>query len=284
MKAAWPLKRGMKWQSCCPDPALFIHLTGAQQLEKQPPKPERRGTHELIHIDAHCIVAVKPSGLLSVPGRGLSGVASPPVAAFASSDPPCGQVHFGNDPAIDFGDNLTARVQMSHPDALVVHRLDMSTSGLMLLARGAAAQRHLSIAFARREVDKRYVAVVHGHVAGAEGEIHLPLMADWPNRPRQKVDMVLGKPSHTRYRVMEKSQPTPTATPTTRLELEPVTGRSHQLRVHLMSIGHPVLGDALYAPPHVLAAAPRLLLHATQLEFAHPVTGKWMAFKSKLPF
>jgi tRNA pseudouridine32 synthase / 23S rRNA pseudouridine746 synthase len=206
---------------------------------------------DLAYVDAHCIVAVKPSGLLSVQGRGEQGA-----------------------------DSLAARVQAVYSDALIVHRLDMSTSGLMLFARGIDAQRQLSRAFAAREVDKRYVAVVQGIVAQAEGSIDLPLIADWPNRPRQKVDTTVGKPSLTRYRVMSTSE----AAATTRLELEPFTGRAHQLRVHLLAIGHPILGDALYAPADVLARADRLLLHATSLAFAHPRTNEPMRFESPAPF
>jgi tRNA pseudouridine32 synthase / 23S rRNA pseudouridine746 synthase len=206
---------------------------------------------ELAHVDAACVVAVKPSGLLSVPGRGDAG-----------------------------RDCLAARVQAEFADALVVHRLDMSTSGLMLFARGAQAQRRLGDAFARREVDKRYVAVVQGRVAMPEGEIDLPLSADWPNRPRQRVDLVHGRPSLTRYRVLA-FEPERDAT---RLALEPVTGRAHQLRVHLLAIGHPILGDALYAPGEVQARAERLLLHAASLRFAHPVSGEPIALESAAPF
>ncbi|MES2991153.1 MAG: pseudouridine synthase [Pseudomonadota bacterium] len=206
---------------------------------------------ELLHVDAHCIVALKPGGLLSVPGLGPNGQ-----------------------------DCLSAHVQARFDDALVVHRLDMATSGLMLLARGAAAQRTLSAAFAARAVHKRYVAVVHGHVAAPDGEIDLPLIADWPNRPKQKVDHAAGKPSLTRYRVLAHDA----ARDATRVELEPITGRAHQLRVHLLAIGHPILGDALYAPPEVLAQAGRLLLHASALRFAHPVSGEPIAFESAPPF
>jgi tRNA pseudouridine32 synthase / 23S rRNA pseudouridine746 synthase len=205
----------------------------------------------LVHADAHCVVAIKPSGLLAVPGLGEQG-----------------------------HDCLAARVQAAFADALVVHRLDMATSGLMLFARGAAAQRTLSIAFAQRAVHKRYVAVVHGTVEGNDGEIDLPLLADWPNRPRQKVDREHGKPSLTRWRVLAFDA----ARDATRLELEPVTGRAHQLRVHLLAIGHPILGDALYAPPEVLARADRLLLHAARLCFAHPVSGEPLEIESVVPF
>lgn len=205
----------------------------------------------IVHADAHCIVACKPSGLLAVPGRGEAG-----------------------------RDCLSERVRGEYADALIVHRLDMATSGLMLLARGADAQRTLSIAFARREVDKRYVAVVSGRLSVQEGEIDLPLAADWPNRPRQQVDALRGRPSLTRYRVLEVDE----ARDTTRVELEPVTGRAHQLRVHLLAIGHAILGDALYGSAEVQAAAPRLLLHAASLRFAHPASGEPMSFDSPPPF
>ena len=204
-----------------------------------------------LHVDDHCIVIDKPAGLLSVPGRGEH-----------------------------LQDCLATRVQAQFGDALVVHRLDMATSGLMLFARGAAAQRALSRAFAQREVRKRYVAVVRGLMAQPEGEIDLPLQADWPNRPMQKVDTAHGKPSLTRYRVLH-FDPT---TNTTRLALEPVTGRAHQLRVHLLAIGHPILGDALYAPPVVQALSDRLLLHASSLAFAQPDTGTMLQLESEVPF
>ncbi len=205
----------------------------------------------IVHADAHCVVVCKPSGLLAVPGRGEAG-----------------------------RDCLSERVRSEYADALIVHRLDMATSGLMLLARGAGPQRTLSIAFARREVHKRYVAVAAGQMTTSEGEIDLPLAADWPNRPRQQVDAIRGKPSLTRYRVLEIDD----ACDTTRLELEPVTGRAHQLRVHLLALGHPILGDALYATAEIQAAAARLLLHASSLGFAHPVSGEPMSFDSPPPF
>jgi tRNA pseudouridine32 synthase/23S rRNA pseudouridine746 synthase len=206
---------------------------------------------QLLHVDAHCIVALKDSGLLSVPGRGEHGQ-----------------------------DCLAARVQAVHPDACVVHRLDMSTSGLMLFARGPEAQRALSRAFAARTVRKRYVAIVAGRLPAAQGEIDLPLGADWPNRPRQQVDPAQGRPSLTRWRALAFDA----ARDATRLELEPVTGRAHQLRVHLLAIGHAILGDALYAPPEVRARAERLLLHASGIAFAHPASGAALRFESAPPF
>jgi tRNA pseudouridine32 synthase/23S rRNA pseudouridine746 synthase len=201
----------------------------------------------LLYGDDAVLVVGKPAGLLSVPGRGAAGA-----------------------------DNLLARLQALHADALVVHRLDMATSGLMVFARGAAAQRTLSMAFEARRVAKCYEAVVEGCVAGEEGQIDAPLAADWPRRPRQQVDAERGKPSQTHWRVLQREADT------TRLMLTPITGRTHQLRVHLQHFGHPIRGDALYAP--VPLASSRLLLHATQLRFDHPTSGLPMLFASLAPF
>jgi tRNA pseudouridine32 synthase/23S rRNA pseudouridine746 synthase len=205
----------------------------------------------LVHVDAAFVVADKPAGLLAVPGRG-------PGRA----------------------DCLWSRVRSRHADALVVHRLDMATSGLIVYARGVEAQRALSRAFAERRVNKAYVAVVDGLVEAEEGVVDLPLAADWPNRPRQQVDAARGRPSLTRFRVLARHA----ALRRTRVELEPVTGRAHQLRVHLAAIGHPIVGDALYAPPAVAAAATRLLLHASRLGFEHPHGGGRVGFESEPPF
>lgn len=205
----------------------------------------------LLYVDEQLVVLDKPAGLLAVPGRGA-----------------------------DKQDCLSARARALWPDALVVHRLDMATSGVFLMARGLHVQRVLSRAFAEREVDKRYLAVVAGRLGDvdAEGVIDLPLAADWPNRPRQQVDLAHGRPSTTRWRVVAADDAT------TRVELEPVTGRTHQLRVHLQAAGHPMVGDALYAPEAVQALAPRLLLHATRLALPHPATGEPVAFASTAPF
>jgi tRNA pseudouridine32 synthase/23S rRNA pseudouridine746 synthase len=151
----------------------------------------------------------------------------------------------------------------------------MATSGLMVFARGIEMQRLLSKAFLEREVEKRYVAVVNGNMASASGEVDLPIVADWPNRPLRKIDMEHGKLSLTRYRVLNDLGNT------TRLELEPVTGRTHQLRVHMMAIGHPILGDALYGDA---SSAPRLLLHASSLSFKHPLRDELLNFQSPPPF
>jgi len=204
---------------------------------------------DILHADDAIVVIDKPAGLLAVPGRGD-----------------------------DKRDSASLRVQARFGDARVVHRLDLSTSGLMVFGRGAPAQRALSMAFERREVDKRYVAVVTGRVVDDAGEIDLPLAVDWPNRPRQQVDAEHGRPSLTRWRVLAREADR------TRVELSPVTGRSHQLRVHLLAIGHPIVGDPLYGPAPVQSAAPRLLLHACRLTLAHPVTGQLIDFDSPPPF
>jgi tRNA pseudouridine32 synthase/23S rRNA pseudouridine746 synthase len=170
-------------------------------------------------------------------------------------------------------------VQAEVAQALVVHRLDEATSGVMLFGLGAAAQRALSIAFAQRRVAKRYEALVHGLPAQDAGQIDLPLAADWPNRPRQQVDRERGKPSHTAWRVLARDAVAQRA----RMALEPLTGRSHQLRVHLAAIGHPIIGDRLYAGV-ALPGAPRLMLHACGLRFAHPVHGHPLDIESTVPF
>lgn len=214
---------------------------------------------QVLHADDTLLVLDKPAGLLCVPGRGP-----------------------------DKQDCLSSRAQARWPDALVVHRLDMSTSGLVVMARGIDAQRALSRAFAEREVHKRYTAVVAGalHNPRSDGGwnvIDLPLTVDWPNRPRSIVSAELGKPSVTHWRVSSESPSHHTGI-TTRVELEPVTGRTHQLRVHLQAIGHPIVGDALYATPEQQAWADRLLLHAHTLELAHPRTGERVRWHSPAPF
>ena len=214
----------------------------------QPPPPQAL---DPIFADAQLVVVNKPAGLLSVPGRGEG-----------------------------MDDCMARRVQAEYPDALIVHRLDMSTSGLLVLARGAAVHRALSIAFQSRAVKKRYVAVVAGRLALASGEIDLPLICDWPNRPRQIVDRQIGKPSLTHYRVLAYDA----TRDYSRVELEPITGRSHQLRVHLQQLGHPILGDDLYAPEAIRTASPRLLLHAEWLEIPHPASELRQQFESTAPF
>ena len=203
---------------------------------------------ETVYADAHLLVLNKPAGLLSVPGKGS-----------------------------DKQDCLSSRVQKSYPDALIVHRLDMATSGLMLMARGPIIQAALSKLFETRAIHKRYIAVVDGLMpANSSWQlIDLPIALDWPNRPLRIIHAA-GKPSMTRWRVLHHDKDANT----TRLELEPITGRSHQLRVHLNALGHPILGDALYAPADVQAKAGVLLLHACALRFLHPVSGQAMVFEN----
>jgi tRNA pseudouridine32 synthase/23S rRNA pseudouridine746 synthase len=201
-----------------------------------------------VHADPHLIVVSKPAGLLAVPGRGA-----------------------------DKADCLSLRVQQIYPDALIVHRLDQATSGLMLLARGQTMQRALSRLFEIRQVQKEYVAVAQGIVAQDRGSINLPLLADWPARPRQKVDALHGKPALTHYRVLARN----TSANTTRLALEPVTGRTHQLRVHLYALGHTIVGDVLYGATN---EAKRLHLHAQRLALQHPVSLQWMQWERAAEF
>jgi tRNA pseudouridine32 synthase/23S rRNA pseudouridine746 synthase len=207
----------------------------------------------LWHADDDLLVIEKPAGLLSVPGRSAAEQES-----------------------------LIGRVNAWWPQARIVHRLDMPTSGLLLMACNAGAHRTLSMAFERRRVEKRYVAVVHGEVAGASGSVDAPITVDWPNRPRQHVDPVHGRPSLTHWRVLERLPPAGPRGPRTRLELNPVTGRAHQLRVHLLHLGHPIVGDRLYRPED--QAEPRLLLHAAGIAFDHPGTAQPLAFESPPPF
>lgn len=205
---------------------------------------------DLLYHDDYLLVVNKPAGLLSVPGRGD-----------------------------DRHDSLITRVQAEFADALIVHRLDLDTSGLLVLARGALMHRTLSIYFMERQVSKRYIAVVAGQLAQAKGEIDLPLIVDWPNRPRQMVDFATGKPSRTRYQVHSYDA----ASDSSRVHLEPITGRTHQLRVHMASLGHPIFGDTLYAGEFANRAE-RLLLHAEYLALPHPHHGEALSFSCPPPF
>jgi len=207
---------------------------------------------DILHLSAQLIVVNKPSGLLCVPGRGA-----------------------GKE------DCLSRRVQAEYPDALIVHRLDMGTSGIVVMGRGADAQRALSVLFQEREVRKRYQAVVDGcWTATATGEIDLPISGDWPNRPKKMVDHVMGRPSLTRYRVIDID----TARAVSRIELDPLTGRSHQLRVHMEAMGYPIIGDDFYGTPESCAKAERLMLHACEIEFSDPETGAPLRVDCPAPF
>ncbi|MGM0585819.1 MAG: pseudouridine synthase [Pseudomonadota bacterium] len=213
-----------------------------------PPGPLR-----VMHADAHLLVIDKPAGLLSVPGR-----------------------------AAHLADCVEARAQAEFPGARIVHRLDMDTSGVMVLARTPGAQRHLGLQFERRHASKTYLARVAGLPGAEAGEIDLPLMTDWPERPRQKPDP-RGHPALTRWELLARE---PDAPPrgAARLRLRPHTGRSHQLRVHLLAIGLPILGDALYADGPAWSVVPRLQLHAESLILRHPEDGRPVTFEAPCPF
>jgi tRNA pseudouridine32 synthase/23S rRNA pseudouridine746 synthase len=200
----------------------------------------------LVHVDDHLLVWDKPSGLHTVPAK-------PPGTA----------------------DCLEARAKAAWTGALLVHRLDRDTSGIVVMARTRLAQRHLGWQFERRQVAKVYVARVAGEVAGDAGRIDLPLICDWPNRPRQMVCHARGKAAVTDWQVIGREAGE------TRVALRPLTGRSHQLRVHLAALGHPILGDPLYGDA---GAAERMQLHALTIGFRHPDGGRTVEFEAALPF
>lgn len=203
---------------------------------------------DVIHVDHALLLLAKPAGLLSVPGKGEH-----------------------------LADCLLTRAQAAFPDALLVHRLDRDTSGVMVFAMSRAAQRHLGLQFERRHTRKSYVARVAGDVKGASGTIDLPLIVDWPNRPRQMVDHENGRAAQTTWRVIRRGNGE------TRVRLAPKTGRTHQLRVHMLAIGHPILGDPFYATG-ADADHPRLMLHAESLRLRHPDGGAGMTFQAPCPF
>ena len=215
-----------------------------QPLDYRPPQDPL----EILHHDHELLLVNKPSGLLSVPGKGDH-----------------------------LSDCLIARVQEAFPEALLVHRLDMDTSGVMVFGLTPHAQRHLGLQFEKRQVKKTYVARVWGLMAEKQGDIDLPLIVDWRNRPLQMVDHENGKPAQTEWRVMRHGEKE------TRVRLYPRTGRSHQLRVHMREIGHPILGDPFYATGPA-RDFPRLMLHAESLRLRHPDGGKGMNFSVKAPF
>lgn len=206
-------------------------------------------TFVTLYQDDRLLVLDKPSGLLAVPGRGP-----------------------------ELQDCLSSRVQAAYPTALVVHRLDRDTSGVFLMALDPAAHRELSRQFEALETSKRYTAVVAGTPTVDDGLVDLPLRKDFDRPPRHMVDHVHGRPSQTRWRVVERWANS------TRLAVEPITGRSHQIRIHLAAIGLPILGDPLYAPDDVVAMAPRLMLHAEMLAVRHPDDGRAITFTSACPF
>ncbi|KGB81010.1 MAG: RluA family pseudouridine synthase [Pseudomonadota bacterium] len=203
---------------------------------------------DILYQDHELLIANKPAGLLSVPGKGAH-----------------------------LADCLLSRVQAAFPEALLVHRLDRDTSGVMVFALTPNAQRHLGLQFEKRMVKKTYVAQVWGRLAPKTGTVDLPLIVDWPNRPKQMVDHENGRAAVTDWRVVRSDETT------TRVRLYPKTGRSHQLRVHMLALGHPILGDPFYAEGPARAAE-RLMLHAENLRLRHPDGGRGMSFSAKCPF
>ncbi len=202
----------------------------------------------ILHHDHELLVVDKPAGLLSVPGKGP-----------------------------ELADCLIARIQAVFPEVLLVHRLDRDTSGVMVFALTPHAQRHLGLQFEKRQMKKTYVARVWGEMAEKEGTVDLPLIVDWPNRPLQHVNHETGKQAHTDWKVMRFEGGN------TRVRLFPKTGRSHQLRVHMLALGHPILGDPFYAKGDA-RDAPRMMLHAESLRLRHPDGGRGMNFRAKVPF
>ncbi|MCG7629823.1 RluA family pseudouridine synthase [Epibacterium sp. MM17-32] len=203
---------------------------------------------EILHHDSQILVVNKPAGLLSVPGKGAH-----------------------------LSDCLISRIQAVFPEALLVHRLDRDTSGVMVFAMTAHAQRHLGLQFEKRMTKKAYVARLTGKLEPRSGTVDLPLIVDWPNRPLQKVCTETGKPAHTDWKVISYGADE------TRVRLHPKTGRSHQLRVHMLALGHPILGDPLYASGAALEHT-RMMLHSEELRLKHPEGGVSQKFRAKAPF
>ena len=202
----------------------------------------------ILHEDAEVLLVDKPAGLLRVPGKGAH-----------------------------LADCLLRRVQTAFPDALLVHRLDRDTSGVMIFALTPHAQRHLGLQFEKRMTRKTYVARVWGQPEESAGTVDLPLIVDWPNRPRQMVCHETGKPAQTDWKVIKRQGDT------ARVRLFPKTGRSHQLRVHMLALGHPILGDPFYATGPA-RDYPRLMLHSEELRFKHPNGGRSIKIRSAVPF
>lgn len=216
----------------------------------EPYNPPLEPWLHILYQDAHIMVVNKPSGLLSVPGR-----------------------------LDEHKDSVMTRIQRDYPEAESVHRLDMATSGVIVVALTKAAERELKRQFREREPAKTYVARVWGHPAQEKGMVDLPLICDWPNRPKQKVCFDTGKSAQTDYQVVEYGDDN-----SARVALKPITGRSHQLRVHMLALGHPILGDGFYAHPEAKAMADRLLLHAESLTITHPAFGNTMTFRQPADF
>ena len=203
---------------------------------------------DVVHLDHELLVVNKPSGLLSVPGRGAL-----------------------------LADCLITRIQSEYPTALLVHRLDRDTSGAMVFALSANAQRHLGLQFEKRQIKKTYVARVWGQIEADTGTVDLPIIVDWPNRPKQMICHDTGRAAVTDWQVINRDRGE------TRVKLSPKTGRSHQLRIHMLTLGHPILGDPFYGTPESQEAT-RLMLHSHRLRLRHPDGGEVMDFRAKLPF
>jgi tRNA pseudouridine32 synthase/23S rRNA pseudouridine746 synthase len=203
---------------------------------------------DVVHLDHEILVVNKPSGLLSVPGRGAL-----------------------------LADCLITRIQSEYPTALLVHRLDRDTSGVMVFALSPNAQRHLGLQFEKRQTKKTYVARVWGQIEADTGTVDLPIIVDWPNRPKQMICHETGRAALTDWQVINRDRGE------TRVKLSPKTGRSHQLRIHMLALGHPILGDPFYGTPESQEAT-RLMLHSHRLRLRHPDGGEMMDFRAKLPF
>lgn len=216
----------------------------------EPYNPPLEPWLHILYEDSHIMVVNKPSGLLSVPGRLPENF-----------------------------DSVMLRVQRDFPEAQSVHRLDMATSGIIVVALTKAAERELKRQFREREPQKTYVARIWGHPQAEKGLVDLPLICDWPERPKQKVCFETGKAAQTEWRVLAYDDDN-----SCRVELKPITGRSHQLRVHMLALGHPILGDRFYAHPQALAMADRLQLHAESLTISHPAFGNPMTFRQPADF
>jgi tRNA pseudouridine32 synthase/23S rRNA pseudouridine746 synthase len=203
---------------------------------------------DVVYLDHEILVVNKPPGLLSVPGRGAL-----------------------------LADCLITRIQSEHPTALLVHRLDRDTSGAMVFALSANAQRHLGLQFEKRQIKKTYVARVWGQIEADTGTVDLPIIVDWPNRPKQMICHDTGRAAVTDWQVINRDRGE------TRVKLSPKTGRSHQLRIHMLALGHPILGDPFYGTLESQEAI-RLMLHSHRLRLRHPDGGEMMDFRAKLPF
>jgi len=204
---------------------------------------------DVLHADHEILIVNKPAGLLSVPGKGP-----------------------------ELADCLIARIQVAFPQALLIHRLDRDTSGVMVFALTPHAQRHIGLQFEKRQTKKTYVARVAGRLEPKTGTVDLPLIVDWPNRPRQMVCHETGKAAHTDWRVLKASDEE------SRVRMFPKTGRSHQLRVHMLALGHPILGDPFYAEGPARDDHPRMMLHSEELRLRHPDGGEGVKFRAKAPF